>query len=232
MTSAVPGPKVNYQGNSKLDREIAAETTEKPVVRLKKIEGLEVVQTKKSLGKRIKESFGGQDLKTVGLHLLFEVVVPNSKDLLFDLIQEGGRRAVYGDNYRKSSSSSSGIVGSSRIRSTNYNAIPTTRIVGSPSSSRQEIENPLSSRERSQFDFSNLVLPTRDRAEEIIERMSDGIEEFQVVTVADFYDLIGITGTGFTDQKFGWDARAFATSGIQKVREGWIVNLPTPLEIA
>jgi hypothetical protein len=229
MTSAVPGPKINYQGNSKLDREITEEKAAEGVTpKLKKIEGMKVIEKEQTLGRRIKASFGGQNLKSVGLALLMEVVLPKSQDMLMMLIEEGGRRAIYGESSRRSGSSASVIVGSNRARSTNYNGITTSPII---STIRAAGDTALSSRDRSMFDFSGLVIEDREMAEEALERMEAAIEEFGMVTVADFYDSIGVSGTGFTDQKFGWNARAFSTAGIKKVREGWNLDLPTPISI-
>jgi len=227
MSSAVPGPKVNYQGNSKLDREVAAEPI-KAEPKIKKIEGVNVIKTKKSVGRRIKENFGGQDLKTVGLFLLMDVVLPKSRDLIFDLISEGAHRSIYGEPTRRSGPSSSSIVGSSRIRATNYGAASRSPIVGSASVSAPT----LSAQERSSFDFSGLNFQSVDKAQEVLERMADAIEEYGTVSVADFYDAIGATGTGFTDQTHGWDARAFAGATVQRSRMGYYLNLPSPIEIA
>ena len=158
MSSAVPGPKINYQGNSKLDKEIAAESSAEP--KLKKFEGVNVIKKERTLGRRIRESFGGQNLKTVGLHLLATVVVPKSQDLLMMLIEEGGQRMIYGESTRRSSPTSSSIIGS-RVRSTNYNGISTSPII---SSIRSAGDTALSQRDRSMFDFTGLIIPERDRA--------------------------------------------------------------------
>lgn len=230
MSSAVPGPKINYQGNSKLDRDVAEEkAAEGATPKIKKIEGIKVIEKEMTLGRRIKANFGGQTLKAVGLALLMEVVLPKSQDMLMMLIEEGGRRAIYGESTRRSSSSSSPIiVGSNRVRNTNYGTISTSPIIASV---RSAGDTALSQRDRSNFDFSRLVVEDRVMAEEALERMEAAIEEFGLVTVADFYDSIGVSGTGFTDQKFGWDARAFRTADVRKVRDGWMLDLPTPISI-
>jgi hypothetical protein len=232
MSSAVPTPKINYQGNSKLDKEIAAESSapnEGP--KLKKIEGVSFVEVKPTLGRRIRSSFGGQNLKLVGAAVLAEVIIPTAKDLLSNVIDEGSRRMIYGESGGRKRSATANIVGSAlagsatRIRSTNYSTIssqPTAMNVAAQS---------LSARERNNFDFTNLVFPERAQVEGIIEQMYDTIEEYGMITVGGFYDLIGQTGTGFTDQKFAWDARAFAGTKPGKVREGWILDLPLPLEV-
>jgi hypothetical protein len=235
MSSEVPAVKViNYQGNSKIDREVAAEEVDgvKEPSKLQKIEGISVVKAKPSFGKRLKASFGGDDAKTVGMFLLTGVMLPKLRDLAFDLIQEGAHRSLYGDGRRGAASTTSSMVGSgTRIRQTNYGA-PSSRsgIVGSVAQAASAAPS-FSQRERSNFDFSNLVFPDITQAEEVLERLAAAIDEFNVVPVADFYDAIGVTGTGFTDQKFGWDRRNFEGASVKRVREGWVLDLPIPREI-
>lgn len=231
MSSAVPGPKINYAGNSKLDKEIAAEEAQKKAEpRIKRIEGVNVVESKPTLGSKFRKSFGGQNFKAVAAAVLIDVIVPNAKDLLMDIIIEGGQRSIYGESGRRrtgtSALASTIVGGATRIRGTNYSNISTqSRVVGGAQPPT------MTAQERTQFDFSNLIFPTRDQAEEVLEKMHDAIEEFGTVPVADFYEAIQVTGNGFTDQKFGWDARAFAGSKVAKVREGWILALTPPLEM-
>lgn len=215
-----PTPKTNYSGTKK-----ATETLpEKVEARLQKIEGLSVVKTKPGIGKRIKESFGGQDLKSVGLYLVLEVMVPASRDLLFDLIKEGGHRAIYGDTSRRSSSGTNSILGGNRIRPTSYSSMSAPSLSGN----RRPGDTNLNPLNRPKFDFDEFVIGNREDAQEVLERMTDAIEEFGVVTVADFYDLMGVSGNGFTDQKMGWDAKGFNGVDVKKVREGYILELPNP----
>jgi hypothetical protein len=231
MSSAVPAPKVtNYQGNSKVAQENAAVSVSEPErVPAKKIEGVTVVKTKKPLGSRIKESFGGQDLRTVGKVLAVTVLLPSAKDLMMKLIEEGGHRIIYGDSSRGVSSSSQTIVGSgSRIRTTNYSAMTASPVVGSRNNGPA-----ISQSQNPGFDFSQFVFPEQDMALEVLEKLTDAIEEFNIVSVADFYDFIGQTGNGFTDQKYGWNIQAFAGAEVKRARGGgFFLNLPTPRAIA
>lgn len=230
MSSAVPTPpptpKTAYQGNSKVAAAKAADVEEPKAEtpKVKKIEGVTVVKVKKPLGQRIAQNFGGQDLKTVGKTLALTVLLPGAKDIMMSLLEEGGRRLIYGETARRSSGSSI-IGGGTRIRQTSYGA-------ASRSISDNTVrESSLGSRELRQFDFSNLVIEDAAKADEIIMEMETAIEEFGVVTVADFFEAIGETGNGFTDRKFGWDAKAFAGAEPKRVRGGWILDIPEPLGI-
>jgi hypothetical protein len=224
-----PTPKTAYQGNSKAAAAKAADAEEPKVVtpKIKKIEGVNVVKVKKPLGQRIAESFGGDDLKTVGKVLFITVLLPGAKDLLMDVIEVGGRRMIFGEGAGRRASGNGFISGGggTRIRQTNYGSA--SRTIGSNS-----VREPaLGSREKRQFDFSNLVIADASKADEIIMEMEAAIEEFGVVTVADFFEAIEETGNGFTDRQFGWDAAAFAGAEPKRVRGGWILDIPEPLSI-
>ncbi len=231
MSSAVPTPpptpKTAYQGNSKVAAAKATESEEPKdeTPKVKKIEGVTVVKVKKPLGQRIAENFGGQDLKTVGKTLALTVLLPGAKDIMMSLLEEGGRRLIYGDSARRSSGN--GLIGGggTRIRQTSYGSA--SRNI----SSNSVRESTLGARELRQFDFSNLVIEDAAKADEIIMEMETAIEEFGVVTVADFFEAIGESGNGFTDRKFGWDAKAFAGAEPKRVRGGWILDIPEPLGI-
>lgn len=234
MSSAVPGPKVaptNYQGNSKVAQENAAavaEAVEVERVPAKKIEGVEVVKAKPTLGSRFATTFGGDNLKTVGKSVFMEVLLPGARDMAFDMVKEFAHKALYGDTGRRTSIGQQVVNGAaSRIRTTNYSTMSQSPLVGSQSVGITT----LGAQEKARFDFSNLVFPDKAMAMEVIERMNDAITEFNIVTVADFYDFIGQTGNGFTDQKHGWNSQAFQGAELRSVRGGFVLNLPTPREI-
>jgi hypothetical protein len=223
-----PTPKTVYSGNSKVASEKAtdAEEPQLETPKIKKIVGVNVVKVKKPLGKRIAESFGGEDLRTVGKVLAVTVLLPGAKDIMMSLLEEGGRRIIYGETARRSPRTGFLGGGETRIRQTSYGA--NSRI---PIGNSARESTTLGSRELRQFDFSNLLIEDAAKADEIIMEMEAAIEEFGVVTVADFFEAIGESGNGFTDRKFGWDAKAFAGAEPKRVRGGWILDIPEPLGI-
>ncbi len=179
MSSAVPAPKVtNYQGNSKVAQENAAAEAEATAERVpaKKIEGVSVVKAKKPLGSRIKDSFGGQDAKSVGSFVVMEVLLPGARDILFDIVKESAHRFLYGDGARRNSNSPSIGGGGSRIRTTNYSTMSASPLVGSRAVNNAP--STLSQQQKAQFDFSNLIFPEQDMALEVIERLGDAIDQF------------------------------------------------------
>jgi hypothetical protein len=54
------------------------------------------------------------------------------------------------------------------------------------------------------------------------------IDTYGIVSVADFYDLVGITGN-YTDNKYGWNN--IHSASIVRVREGYMIKLPRALAL-
>ena len=46
-------------------------------------------------------------------------------------------------------------------------------------------------------------MDSRGEAEEVFSKMQDLISEYGLVSVADFYDIVGIKGN-YTDNRYGW----------------------------
>lgn len=83
----------------------------------------------------------------------------------------------------------------------------------------------MSRQARSRHDFDEVVLTSRTEAEEVIDRLFEVVSRYGTATVADLYELVGITGT-HTDNKWGWtDLRG---AGVSRVRGGYLLDLPEP----
>ena len=73
------------------------------------------------------------------------------------------------------------------------------------------------------YDYEDVILETRREAEEVLNRMEDLIDSYGVVSVADLYDLVGISGN-YTDNKYGW--MNLRSAGIERTRDGYMLLLP------
>ena len=58
--------------------------------------------------------------------------------------------------------------------------------------------------------------------------MDELIDRYEVVSVADLYELVGITGN-YTDNKYGWTN--IRNAEVVRVRDGYVLKLPkaTPI---
>ena len=84
------------------------------------------------------------------------------------------------------------------------------------------------SRQKSGYNYDDVVLDNRGEAEDVLSRMDELIEAYGLVSVADLYDLVGINGN-YTDNKYGWtDIR---NASAIRVRDGYKLKLPKALPL-
>lgn len=205
-----------YRSNSHKSRErIIVEETK---TRRPKVEAV-IPQPPKRRPKTVWEKVSGIfSPKDVLSYVYTDVVVPAFKDLAYDVVTKGSYHGIYGETRGVAPRSYRGPGGE---RYTSYNR-PVTR------ESERDTTPKLDRRERSQHDFSRLVFPSIQRAEAVANRMLDRIDQYGVATVADFYDSMGMS-YDFTDDSYGWTS--LQGIRIRHVREGFILELPRPIQI-
>lgn len=203
-------PVVNYNvpGNSNKSKNDPA-ATGRPA-KLKKIIDGDVVQRKPSLTKRFREAFTGDDSRSVGDFVLFNVIVPALKQLISDAASSGLDRLLFGGDSR----------GGPRRGYTNYRSVSTPIVGGGIRDPRANvpIANP-----RAVHNFDEIVIPDRASAEAVIDALAVMLDQFGQATVSDLYELVGITGA-FTDDKWGWTN--LATARAKAVHGGFILDMP------
>ena len=171
------------------------------------------VSKSKSKARQIAEIFVGGDLKETAEHVRDDVAIPALKNFLYDSLSEGLQRLLWGEtrNDRRRNSTHRDYVGYSRR-------------------AREQRPTQQASARHSRVaqGFDDVVLATRTEAESVLSRMYDLIENYNMVTVAEFYSLVGISAE-FTDENWGW--RDLRSANIQHIRDGFRINLPKPEEI-
>lgn len=179
----------------------------------------DVVRRKKPLRKRFSEVFVGGDAGSVWSFVAIDVLVPAAKDAIADAFSQGIEKMLFGE---------ARSVGRRTGRRPNDSYIAYNRYgTGNrPDPGARDRDRPqMSRRGRANFDFDEIILPTRVEAEEVIERMFDLVSKYDMVTVADLYDLVGVQGN-YTDEKYGWeDIRG---TGVTRVSNGYLLDLPRP----
>ena len=206
-----------YKPNSHKSKGEEESSPRKP--RVERIVEGRVVKRKASLGSRIRDAFlAGETETTIGALVLFGVIIPGLKDLLFETITEGLQRSLFGDGgstYRRSASSRR------NGGNTNYSKISTL----GPSRGSYARDPEISDRGRARHNFDEIVLSSRGEAQQVLDRLIDLVDTYEIATVGDLYDLVGIT-ENFTDQKWGWTN--LASARISRVGGGYLLNLPRP----
>lgn len=174
-----------------------------------------VVQKKKSLGKRFLETFIGDDVNSVTGYILHDVLIPAAKATLSDMVQGGIEMLLFGE---RKGNRTRRDQGRSYVSYNNY----------SSQNNRREDRREYGQRSRARHNFDDIILSTRGEAEEVLSHLVDLTMDYGEASVADLYDLVGITEE-FTDRKYGWTN--LGSASVSRVREGYLLNLPKPIPL-
>lgn len=185
---------------------------------VKKVTTSDVTTRKKPMGRRIRELiFVGPDGTSIFEYLILDIVVPSTKDLFLDVVTMGLERKFYGESRPGRRSSGYNHIYRSAADFA-YNRVSTSSV--------RSTESPrLSARARKTHDFDELLYNTRQDANEVLSQLYMILEQYEVVTVTDLYNLAGVTPE-FTDDAWGWTN--LAGSDVQRTRDGYILDLPRP----
>lgn len=219
-----PGNSHREKSDRKAVQEAEKETAAKKEKDISKIVSGTVIQKKPGFGKKLAESLGGDDMRSVGSYIFFDVIIPGAKNLVSDMVVQGIERALFGESARPGRRSFGGSYTGGRSGGTNYTSY--NRMSTPPD--RQGMNGPrtMSDRARAMHNFDEIVLENRAEAEEVLDQMYTVLNDYGVVSVSELYTMVGITGS-YTDDKYGWVE--LMGSGIERVRNGFLLRLPRPV---
>jgi hypothetical protein len=203
---------MDFPSNSNKQKQEANKPQKKAV---EKVVSGEVITQKKSVGEKFKSVFLGGEFKSSMKYIAAEVLLPAFRNMIVDATTKGVERVIYGDSTPRRPSSSNR--GGPRVSYNAYYDRPNRPYSNAAS------YNPRQSRRQ---EVSNFILADRAEAEIVMERLTDLIDKFDVASVADLHDLVGLPAT-YVDNKWGWSSLAHAD--IRQVREGFLLDLP-PIE--
>lgn len=208
-----------FPGNSHKSQIPAEKSTEKKV---EQVTTGKVITRKPPMGRRVASILFGEEAKSSWMAVAQDVVVPAIKDMITDAISQGVERLVYGE--ARSRPRRGPILGGfQQGPNISYNRYSSP--VGRASGREQAESRPMSRQARASHNFDEIIIQTRPEAEQVIERLYDLLSRYEVVTVGDLYELVGITGK-HTDEKYGWtDLRG---TDVTRTRDGYLLNLPIP----
>lgn len=178
------------------------------------------IKRKKSLGRRLVETFTGEDVHDAGTYVILEVLVPATKKLVLDMVTEGLNRVLWGStgNRRPTINRQPDYTSYNRYYNMAQERRPDAVARNAPSNAYRRL-----------YDFDDYIIPNRGEADMVLDRLNDLIMTYGAATVADLYDLLGQTGVPHTDQNYGWtSSRDMSTS---RVGNGYVLNLPRPVAL-
>lgn len=205
--------RVDYPANSKRSKETPPEREV-----IEKVVTTEVIQRKSGVGGKFFRTFLAEDSRSVMSYVVMEVLLPAAKNMVSDAVSQGVERVLFGDARPRPAG---------RQGYTNY----TSRFGrGGVTTTGSEYRRPEMSRQaRATHDFNDIIISSRAEAEDVLDRLRDLINSYEVATVSDLYDLVGLTGE-FTDDKWGWyDLRS---AQVRAIRGGYLLHLPRTQPIA
>ena len=198
-------PNSNRFKNEQKEKEALSKTDDKkitPVVKGK------VVAKKRSGLSKVKDVFVSDDVHNIKSYVFDDVLIPATKKAIADIVKNGIEMILYGGSGRSGSSFNSSHVSYDRFSDKNNRPPATRTSIG--------------------YNFDDIILEDRGEAEMVLTRMDEILETYQMVTVADLYDLIGVT-CNYTDNNYGWTS--LRNADVVRVYNGWKLRLPKALPI-
>ena len=201
----------NYKPNSNRYNELKAQQSieEANSKKLESVVSGNVSMRKKTTLKKVADIFFQKDINDVKSYLIMDVLIPEIRDALYNLVMNGLDMMLYdGKRTRKSSSNTMRVNYSAKYN--NQTSIPET--------------SNSSPRTKSGLNFDDVVFDDRMDAEEVFNQMLNIIEQYDSVSVADFCELAGIPGE-YTDRKYGWTSLGAAE--VKRISGGgYVLKLP------
>ena len=196
----------------------------KEITPSKKIEPIAtgaIVKRPQSFGVKVKNIFFNGDFRGAVEYIIADVLLPAARDMVVDSSSDFVERIVYGEVRSKRSP---------RRGHRDYGAVSRPRQSYNPTSVNRGM------REREEYDrspifqkssrrgwYEDVVVPTREEANNILSRMFDILDTYDVVARADLYELARID-TEPIDNSWGWDDLSDAS--VRQTRAGFIIDLP------
>lgn len=201
-----------YQSNSHRSKELEKEESKQE----RKVERVVTgaVKTRENKGRKLADIFISEDASNVKSYVVMDVLVPAIKKAISDIVTDGIDMILYGGTGR-SRSSGSGRTASKVSYRSYYDDRRDDRRSDSYSS-------------RNRFDYDDIVFRNRGEAEEVRNQMLDLIDRYGFVTVADMYDMAGLTPP-YTANSYGWTS--VRTAEAVHVRDGYVLKLPKAMPI-
>ncbi len=180
---------------------------------LTKIVSGDVVTKKKPMKQRLKTIFVGGEVKNAAAYIALDVLIPAARNMVVDATTKGIERLIYGESSQRGRQND---YGRSRV---SYNSpLDRNRQRGTMLPDQPPYHGGRSSRSSSE-----VIVISRKDAELVLTTIADIIDTYDVASVADLNELVGLPSTHI-DNKWGWTSIRHAD--LRQVREGWLIDLP------
>ena len=152
-----------------------------------------------------------EDARSVGETVLWDVIIPTVKNLISDTVTRGIESMLYGGDSRPRS----------RTSYSDYSGYSRPKGNRDRSADRRERR----SARQVEPERNEIIFDSRSDANDVIDRMSDIIDQYGQASLADLNALIGAS-SNFIDDNWGWtDMGSF---NVRQVRDGFMLTHDEP----
>lgn len=171
------------------------------------------VRRKRTLTQSIAQSIVGDASRHLLSHIVSEVLLPAAKETIQTMVETGIQMMLFGESKPKSRDRD----GRTRISYNDYY------------DKRERKARPTRG---DKFDLDDIFFRDGREADEVLRSLCDALEEYEAVTVADYFDMAGLDGATWAHHKYGWDDTSdLGRARCVHTRRGWLIRLPDPIEL-
>jgi hypothetical protein len=191
-----------YKSNSHRSKELSSDKRVEKVIS-------SVAKTKnKSELLKLADVFIAEDVSAVKSHIIFDIVIPYIKKMLYDSLTGGAGMLIYGDSKPPVRNNSPREF---RSYEKDYE--------------RKNLRRP---QKNTIYSCKDIYLESRRDAEAVLDQMDDLIEKYGYVSVADLYNMVGFTEE-YTDYDYGWIS--ISSAKVINSRDGYMLKLPRAMPL-
>lgn len=178
------------------------------------------VVTKKPLRKKIFEFFFNGDIRDVKSYLVNDVIVPSIKETIYDMVTKGFDMLLFNSVGPSPSPNNQKTIVSYNKK---YN-----------SNERKSRHHSAESNRKTLSADDQLIFTELGPAKKVLSDLVDILDKYPYATKEDLNTILEqVTGERipgkFTDNNWGWDNLSKAS--VDRVRGGYLLNLPAPMHI-
>ena len=160
---------------------------------------------------------GPNGIRAISSYVGHEIIVPMVKNAFVDSMTTGINMAVFKDQPQPNRRNNPGW--------NNRQHQNTNRVQYDKSYQNNQVNQYQSpNAKRTIYAIREAVFPNREEALMVLDNMMNEIDKYGQVSVADYYDWIGIGDSTFADVSYGWDDLTRAR--VVSVRGGYAISLP------
>lgn len=210
----------NELAKNGLTREDAKKENITTIAEIKEKRGIKgnVKVRKKSGAAKLADVFVSDDVHKVKDFVVMDVLVPAVKKAISDIVTNGIDMILYGETGRSRKRGPA-----DKVSYRNYNDYSSRDRF-----SDRDRRDYRSSTSRGTYQYDEIIFESRGEAENVLMGMDAILDQYDIVRVADYYELVEVS-CDHTAMNYGWsDLRS---ANIVRTRGGYMIKLPRPLPI-